>query len=328
MSKIEHCDFVLHNIPPSIVDHDISIFLEYNLRLIGQEHWLGAGWPGENTIRCLVENASGLFIWAATACRFIHEGRKRQMIENRLSSVLRRSCSVTEPQKHLDEIYITVLRHSLPAAFSDTEKEELLGTLRHVLGSVVVLLSPLSTHSLGRLVNISFQNIDEILEDLHAILDIPKDQTRPLRLHHPSFRDFLLSPQRCSDVLFWVDEKKAHEALVNHCIRIMSEKLKRNICGLEDPGAEVVQVLPDNLISCCLPVELQYACRYWVDHLQRSEHRLYDDGRVHRFLREHLLHWVEALGWIGETSEGIRAIASLASMVNVSYVLSPLEYYN
>jgi hypothetical protein len=49
---------------------------------------------------------------------------------------------------------------------------------------------------------------------------------------------------------------------------------------------------------------------------------------VHRFLREHLLHWVEALGWIGESSEGIRAIASLASMVNVSYVLSPLEYYN
>jgi hypothetical protein len=33
-------------------------------------------------------------------------------------------------------------------------------------------------------------------------------------------------------------------------------------------------------------------------------------------------------GWIGESSEGIRAIASLTSMVNVSYVLSPLEYYN
>jgi hypothetical protein len=85
--------------------------------------------------------------------------------------------------------------------------------------------------------------------------------------------------------------------------------------------------VPNNL-ACCLPAELQYACRYWVDHLQRSEHQLYGDGRVHCFLREHLLHWVEALGWIEQSSEGIRAIALLESMVNVSYVLSPLKYDN
>jgi hypothetical protein len=34
----EHQDFVLHNISPSIVDHDIRIFLEHNLNLIAQEH--------------------------------------------------------------------------------------------------------------------------------------------------------------------------------------------------------------------------------------------------------------------------------------------------
>ena len=33
----EHQDFILHNISPSIIDHDIFIFLEYNLRLIKQE---------------------------------------------------------------------------------------------------------------------------------------------------------------------------------------------------------------------------------------------------------------------------------------------------
>ena len=37
ISKTEHNDFVLHNILPLIIDHDISIFLEYNLRLIGEE---------------------------------------------------------------------------------------------------------------------------------------------------------------------------------------------------------------------------------------------------------------------------------------------------
>jgi hypothetical protein len=37
MSETEHRDFVLHNISPSIIHHDITIFLEYNLRLIGEE---------------------------------------------------------------------------------------------------------------------------------------------------------------------------------------------------------------------------------------------------------------------------------------------------
>ena len=61
---VEHQDFVLHNISPSIVDRDISIFFKYNLRLIGQEHSLDARWPGEKIIRRLVQISSGLFIWA------------------------------------------------------------------------------------------------------------------------------------------------------------------------------------------------------------------------------------------------------------------------
>ena len=103
----------------------------------------------------------------------------------------------------------------------------------------------------------------------------------------------------------------------------MSQKLRRGICGLQDPGARVAQALPEDLARCLL-AELQYACRYWINHLQRSEYQLYDNDRVHYFLRDHLLHWVEALGWIKQSSEGVRAIALLESIVNVSFVLSLL----
>jgi hypothetical protein len=58
----EHQDFVLHSISPSIIDHDIFIFLQYNLRLIRQERSLDATWPGEEVIGYLVQIASGLFI--------------------------------------------------------------------------------------------------------------------------------------------------------------------------------------------------------------------------------------------------------------------------
>lgn len=72
----DHRDFILHDIQAAIVDQDISTFLDYELRSIGQERGLESSWPGEPAIRLLAQKASGLFIWAATACRFIRKGRR------------------------------------------------------------------------------------------------------------------------------------------------------------------------------------------------------------------------------------------------------------
>ena len=149
----------------------------------------------------------------------------------------------------------------------------------------------------------------------------PRIQAWPVRLHHPSLRDFLLDPQRCCDPHFWVGEKRAHGAMANHCIQHMSEKLKRDVCGLNVPGAQIANVPPDRN-KHCLTAELQYACQYWVQHLQRSETQLLDDEQVHVFLREHLLHWLEALSLMQKTSEGVLAITSLDSMIIVSQICS------
>jgi hypothetical protein len=80
--------------------------------------------------------------------------------------------------------------------------------LKYTLGSIVVLLSPLSAFSLSRLLDLPKEEVNQTFGDFYAILDIPEDPTYPLRLHHPSFRDFLLSKDRCGE--FWVDEKEAH----------------------------------------------------------------------------------------------------------------------
>ncbi|PVH69135.1 hypothetical protein DL98DRAFT_439676, partial [Cadophora sp. DSE1049] len=39
----EYYNFVFYNILPSIVNYDIAIFLEYNLKLIKSERFLNAG---------------------------------------------------------------------------------------------------------------------------------------------------------------------------------------------------------------------------------------------------------------------------------------------
>jgi hypothetical protein len=313
--QAEHQDFVLHNVPPTIVNHDISLFLEYNLGIIRQERTLGADWPGEVVLTQLVLYACGLFIWAATACRFISEGKR--LAPRRLDTILKGSSSaITAPEKHLDEIYLTVLKHSI-SEYSDEEKEEVCDMLKQTLGSVVVLLSPLSASSLSGLLHLPKKEIDQTFEDLHAILDIPKDPTYLLRLHHPSFRDFLLNKDRCRE--FWVDEKQAHQTLATSCIQLMSQTLKKDACELHTPGYQATQV-ESSRIQECLPPEVQYACLYWVQHLQRSGSQAYDGEEAHRFLQAHLLHWLEALGWMGKTSEGIQEILSLEAHVLVSYL--------
>jgi hypothetical protein len=316
IQETAHQDFVLHNIPQSVIEHDISIFIKHNLKSIRRECNLATDWPGELVIRALVQNASELFIWAATACRFIREGKRFAV--KRLDMILKgSSTSVIAPEKHLNEIYINVLEHSISSTYTDEERDKQYSILRHIFGSIVVLLSPLSAHSLSRLLRVTKLDVDQTLEDLHAILVIPEDQTHPLRLHHPSFRDFLLDKDRCGDSNFWVDEKQAHQTLADGCIRLMSASLKQDICGVDAPGMLMTD-MERSQVEHFLPPEVQYACLYWVHHLQKSGAQLYDNDQVHQFLLVHLLHWLEALSWMQKISEGILAIVSLESVALVS----------
>jgi hypothetical protein len=308
----------LHNISPSTVDHDISLFLEYHLGIIRQECFLGMDWPGRQTVRDMIQKAGGLFIWAATACRFIREGRR--FATKRLAQILRGDTAKASPEEKLNKIYRTILMNCIRDEYDDLEKEELYKTFKEVVGTIVILSFgsfPLSSTSLGRLLQFQDGDVDRTLDDMRSILEIPIDKDQPIRLHHPSFRDFLLDKQRCNDQRFWVDEQKAHGALLDCCIRLMSNKLKRDICDLDAPNALAANLRSDQMAQC-LPAELQYACRYWVQHLQRSGTPLHDDGPIHSFMRHHFLHWLEALSLMRNTPDVLVMVRTLESMITVS----------
>jgi NACHT domain len=309
----EHQDFVL---PPSIVDRDIATFLEHEFRAIKDECALPADWPGEQAIQAMIRKSSGLFIWAATACRFISEGKK--LVTKRLSMILEEKSSGTAPKRKLNEIYITVLTNSIGPEYDEQEKKDLQELLTRVLGSIVVLFSPLSTFSIAELLKIPREDVNRTLEDLHAILNIPKQQSDPIRLHHPSFCDFLLDEDRRGDAPFWVDEKRAHKDLADDCITLMSTTLKQNICDLPNPGSLMADVERSRVEQTLSP-EVRYACIHWVQHLQKGDVQLQDNSQVHKFLQEHLLHWLESMSLIRETSKIVPALKSLESHIPVSH---------
>ena len=311
ISEDKQRHIVLHNISTLVINHDISVFLSYKLQAIGRENYFPDNWPGIDIIANLVQKANGLFIWAATACRFIGGPFAKEQI----GMILAGEIEAESPDGHLNHLYTSVLQSSIPPKYSEKLKQELCSLLRNVLGSIAILLSPLSVNSLSRILKEG--RVDVAIKELHAVMDIPKDQNQQLRLHHPSFRDFLLNKDRCGE--FWVDEKEAHENLATRCMQLMSQTLKKDICELYAPGYQAGQV-ENSRIQKCLPPEVQYACLYWVQHLQRSGSQAYDGDEAHQFLQTHLLHWLEALGWMGKTTEGIRAILSLEAYVLMSYL--------
>jgi hypothetical protein len=335
--KILHHDLALHDISRDIVDRDISIFFRHELGKIRDEcDDPPADWPGEHNIDLLVQRAEGSFIYAATVCRFIRgDGQwpPQDLLEllisdDTTSGSLNRECGEIphkSPTWELDEIYIQILKHSFRKVVDEQAMLQLAGTFRQVIGSIVTLFEPLSATALATLLAVRKETINLRLQRLRSVLDVPRSQESPIRLLHPSFCDFLLDEQKCRDEHFWVDEKKAHETLAESCLRLMSENLKRDICDLRAPGA-LASKIDNSWVKQCLPADLQYACRYWVQHLQRSKVRLCDNSQVHTFLWDHLLHWLEALSLIGKTSDSVGMVTALQSMV-VSGLMSQLRQY-
>ncbi|KAI1215177.1 vegetative incompatibility protein HET-E-1 [Annulohypoxylon truncatum] len=298
--EVERAVFTLQEISPDIVDHDLSIFFENHFSTIREERGFDDDWPGMRIIKRLVEISCGLFIWASTACRFIREGRR--LAKRRIKILINGYRSGVGPEKQLDLIYTNVLRNSIQQDYNEKERQELCAMFREVLGSIVILCSSLSMESLAKLLAMPLDDIKDTLADLHTIFNIPPKTSYPLRLHHPTFRDFLLNKERCSDLDFWVDEKQAHQALADSCLALMSKNLKSDICGLGSPGTLLENVDP-NLIQRCIPPDLQYACLYWVEHCRLSGRRLTDGDPFDLFFREHFLHWLEAINLMGKSAE-------------------------
>jgi hypothetical protein len=317
---------VLHEIPKPIVEHDISAFLEYELARIRDDYnksvksnrQLPAGWPGQSNVQILVGMAIPLFIFATTICRFIND-RKCGQPKEQLAKVLK--YQTKSQASKLDATYLPVL-NQLVVGLTASERQYLIEGFREVVGSIVILASPLSAISLDLLLGIPEGTVDSRTDLLHSVLNIPSNPDIPVRLLHLSFRDFLLDTEKRETNPFWVDEKDVHQKLATRCIYHLStdEYLKEYICGLRTPERLQAEVDKQTIDTRLLP-DIQYACQYWVYHLKEGGGIICDDDQVYTFLKCHFLHWLEALSLIRRLSESISMIEDLLAMLDVGHSL-------
>lgn len=180
--------FILHEIQPTIVNRDLTLFFQNRFELVREERVFPVDWPGPRTIKRLVEISCGLFIWASTACRFVREGK--HVAKRRVEMLINDHCSRARPEKQLDQIYITVLKVSIQQGYSDEEKAEAYDMLREVLGSFVFFFPPLPMESLAHILGRPLDDIAAKMSDLHTIFHIPSQSNRPFRPHHPPYVTF------------------------------------------------------------------------------------------------------------------------------------------
>ncbi|KAI5856232.1 WD40-repeat-containing domain protein [Tricharina praecox] len=311
-------EFVLHNVANAIIDQDIYVFLLHELSRIQKRRRLSNEWPDREKLHRLVQKADGLFIYATTVCRFI--GCKDNVPQDRLASVLEESVEDGSSTKQLDLIYTTVLDHAVIKGREPQTQQILLQRFRRIVGSIVILSDSLTARALAQLLGTQLTEVEQTLDSLSSVLtfSVSGSQESPIRLLHLSFRDFLLDDQRCQDPHFSIVGNDAHKDLALSCLTLMSRSLKEDVCSLRHPGSLTSEVDPST-IRRCLPQEVQYACRYWVDHIRHSNVTLCDGGTlhdlVHAFLKQHLLHLFEVWSLMGIMHDAVLMVKLLDSML-------------
>ncbi|KAK6854921.1 vegetative incompatibility protein HET-E-1 [Apiospora arundinis] len=85
------------------------------------------------------------------------------------------------------------------------------------------------------------------LDLLHSVLSIPDSSEQPIRLLHPSFRDFLLDPENRENNQFWIDGKEVHRRLATECLRVMNSSLLTDICQVQAPGTALSEIDPERI---------------------------------------------------------------------------------
>ncbi|PTB61084.1 hypothetical protein M431DRAFT_132402 [Trichoderma harzianum CBS 226.95] len=320
-------NMILHRVEETIIQSDIRIFLEndiqeykleynHNEEKMEQDERLPVDWPGKKTLDRLVQMASPLFISAATVSRMLRNDQWPATPDQKIEYILKFS---TRGEGHVEDLYRSILAQimdKIPIHARDKFTVE----FQKIVGSVILLASPLSVSALSDLIGFQKSEIYSKLNPLSSVLDVQSADT-PIKLFHLSYRDFLLdensfiSENGMSCRGLRIEEATIHAWLAERCVQLLSTALHNDICNLEDPGVARGDVKQDT-IERNLPQAIAYACIYWVHHVQERKIVLQDGGPEHKLLEAKILNWIEALIWLGRINEGVDLILALKTLAD------------
>lgn len=296
----------LHDIESSFVQADIRTYLEAELREISLP---------QETLEKLVEQAGTLFIYAATAVRYIYPKDLPVDSDQRIEQLLSLA-STTRTNKHkgIDDLYSAVLGAPFNNDALEPKERE---NIRLVLDTAICAREPMSVAAMAGLLGLAEKEIAYALQHLRSVLHVSQGANLISTLH-ASFPDFMTDRERSKELC--CDTESHHERLSLRCFSVMRRLLRFNICELESSFMldEYIPGLAKRIEKAILP-ELFYASRYWVDHLGFVKTRDNVLSELEGFLSNQLLFWMEVLNLTRCTHIGAGSLYRVQAWSQVSY---------
>ncbi|KAJ7911662.1 hypothetical protein B0H13DRAFT_2191460, partial [Mycena leptocephala] len=271
-------------------DKDITLYLRRHLPDVG-----------DTTIQSLERFSGGLFIWAATVCRFLENSYNR---EDKLAKLL---ASKYDSASSLDKVYTIALRESARVGDEKSTRwddGDFARDAKLVLSCIALAKAPLTGATMDSLLGLKQGQSSEILGFLGCVIQLADDRTA--RTLHASFRDYLTDCTRSGTQPWFIDWKEQSQSLALGCLCVLNTKLEFNVCRLEDSHLLNLQV-PDlpALLARFLALDVSYASKYWANHLQEADvHTEELIKSVQDFVNTRFLYWLEVLSLLEQVSIG------------------------
>jgi hypothetical protein len=206
---------------------DVERFLKDNLERIQKEfpRTVPKKWPSEGQFSSLAAGASGLFIFADTAIRFIEDLRYANptMRLNQVLSALNGITATThnQPFTHLDALYSSILNVIPPEVWLTTKR--VLGVLLYAQGGgrkqVLRLFGAISI-----VLGLDLSTVYASVNSCYSLLRVsnPKEANSiPATFYHASFGNYLLDSTRSQ--AFHISLGDVENNLLKSCLNIWQE---------------------------------------------------------------------------------------------------------
>jgi energy-coupling factor transporter ATP-binding protein EcfA2 len=297
----------LDEIEPIVVQHDIHLYIEKSLdgaNWITRHPWKIQSQQAEE----ITTRANGLFIFAATAVRYILVGLPHIPPQISVDFLLD-----NEPLTDLHDLYLRIMNYAIPlVAPKDRRAQWYHDQAMKILSTILHLLEPLDCQSLADLLELDKEILLGTLLPLSAVIHVSHTPDAPIKIRHLSFREFMMSYVQVirPDILCGTNNQQKH--LVSALLKVLDRKLKFNICDLPTSYLQNID-MPDFQwrLDNYIPPHLRYATQFWIDHLVQMA---YDSGsgqEVQNLLFEKFLFWLEVLSLLGIVGYGHQALSKL-----------------
>ncbi|KAB5590714.1 Vegetative incompatibility protein HET-E-1 [Ceratobasidium theobromae] len=285
----------LHDIETSIVQADIRLYLQEELESFS-----------ELQITQLVELSNNLFIYAATAVRYIRSDEATADPEERLAAILDVESDSNIKHEGVDELYSTVLNTIFNNNKLEVKEKE---RIQLVLWAAVCAREPVPIETLTMLAGTGDdKHTLTALDPLQSVLHFSESNNLVSTLH-ASFPDYIFHRGRSRG--YFCDEAIFGQSLARRCFETMAAHLQFNICQLETSFVFDKQVEDlGERIAMNISAPLAYACRYWADHLKSTTVSEELCAVLKEFLSVRLLFWMEVMNLKQWMSDGVGALSA------------------